>query len=73
MNPIPRTDKYFFIIHSNIILPSTARIVLKVLYHVGLPVNILKVLLSSILAVCPAHLNLLDLMTLNTLYERHKI
>ena len=38
----------------------------KGLPPVGLPVKILKALLpSSILAACPAHLNLLDLITLN--------
>ena len=43
----------------------------KGLFPVGLPVKILKALLpSSILATCPAHLNRLDLITLNsTNYE----
>ena len=37
----------------------------KGLFPVGLPVKILKALLpSSILAICPTHLNLLDLITL---------
>ena len=41
---------------------------------VGLPVKILKALLpSSILATCPAHLNLLDLITLTKLGERYKL
>ena len=41
---------------------------------VDLPVKILKaLLLSSILATCPAHLNLLDLITLTTLGERYKL
>ena len=62
-NPIPRTDTYLFKVHSNIVLPST-----------HLPVNILKALLPSfILATCPAHLNLLDLITLNILGERYKL
>ena len=57
-NPIPRIDTYFFKVHSNITLPSTPRPP-----PVGLPVKILKALLpSSILATCPAHLNLLDLI-----------
>ena len=43
----------------------------KGLFPVGLPVKILKALLpSSILATCPAHLNLLDLITLTILGER---
>ena len=46
-----------------LILSSHLRLGLpKVLFPVGLPVKILKELLpSSILATCPAHLNLLDL------------
>ena len=44
----------------------------KGLSPVGLPVKILKALLpSSILATCPAHLNLLDLITLTMLGERY--
>ena len=44
------------------------------LFPVGLPVKILKALLpSSILATCPAHLNLLDLITLTILGERYKL
>ena len=43
------------------------------LFPVGLPVKILKALLpSSILATCPAHLNLLDLITLTIFGERYK-
>ena len=42
-------------------------------FPVGLPVKILKALLPfSILATCPAHLNLLDLFTLTILGERYK-
>jgi hypothetical protein len=38
----------------------------KGFFHVGLPVKILKaLLLSSILATCPAHFKLLDLITLS--------
>ena len=59
---------------SILLLPSHLRLgLLKGLIPVGLPVNILKaLLLSSILATCPAHLNLLDLITLiilGTTYE----
>ena len=46
----------------------------KGLFPVGLPVNILKaLLLSSILATCPAHLNFLDLIILTILTERYKL
>ena len=66
--PIPRIDTYLFKVHCNIVLPSTPR------PPVGLPVKILKALLpSSILATCPAHLNLLDLITLTILGERYKL
>jgi hypothetical protein len=42
----------------------------KCLFPVGLTVKILKALLfSSILATCPAHLNILDLITLTALGE----
>ena len=61
----PNSQHFKF--HSNIVLPSTLGL-LKCL----LPVTILKALLpSSILATCPAHLNLLDLITLNILGERY--
>ena len=46
----------------------------KGLFPVGLPVKILKTLLpSSIMATCPAHLNLLDLITLTILGECYKL
>ena len=55
--------------------PSHLRLgVPKGLFPVGLPVKILKALLPShILATCPAHLNLLDLITLTLLGERYKL
>ena len=44
------------------------------IFPVGFPVEILKALLpSSILTTCPAHLNLLDLITLTILGERYKL
>ena len=59
---------------SILILSSHLRLGLpKGLFPVGLPFKILKALLpSSILATCPAHLNLLDLITLTILGERYK-
>ena len=60
---------YLFKVHSNIYL-HLRRGLPKGLFPVGLPVKILKALLpSSILATCPAHPNLLDLITLTTLGE----
>ena len=65
INPFTRTDTYLFKVHSNIVLPSTP---------VGLPVKILKALLPSfILAACPAHLNILDLINLTILGELQSI
>ena len=50
MNPIPRVDNYFFKIHSNIVLPSALGLP-RGLFSVGLPIKMLKTLLtSSILA-----------------------
>ena len=55
---------------SILILSSHLRLGLPV----GLHIKILKALLSSsIMAMCPVHLNLLDLITLSTLGERYKL
>ena len=60
-------------LRSILILSSRLRLP-KGLFPVGLPVKILKALLPSyILATCPAHLNLLDLITLTILGERYKL
>ena len=60
---------------SILILSSHLRLSLpKGLFPVGFPVKILKVLLlSSILATCPAHQNRLDLITLTVLGQRYKL
>ena len=71
INPNTRIDTYLFKVHSNIVLPSTPRPPQKSL-SLGLPVKILKALLAfSILATCPAHLNLLDLIILTMLGDCH--
>ena len=73
INPIPRIEAYLFKVHSNIVLPSTPRPPQRSL-SCSLPVNILRELLPpSILATCPAHLNILDLNTLTILGERYKL
>ena len=61
-------------LRSILILSSHLRLGLpEGLFPVGLPVEILKAFLpSSIQATCPAHLNLLDLITLTILGERYK-
>ena len=76
LNRINRTfTKISISLKSILILSSHLRLGLpKGQFSVGLPVKILKALLpSSILATSPAHLNLLDLMTLTVLGELYKI
>ena len=60
---------------SILILSSHLRLGLpKGLLPVSLPVKVLKtLLLSCILATCPAHLNLLDVIPLTILGERYKL
>ena len=73
INPTTRIDTYLFKFHSNIAFHLCLGL-LKGLFPVGLPVKILKALLPfSILATCPAHLNLLDLISLTILGERYKL
>ena len=70
INPIPIP---IFLILSYILLPSTPSLP-KGLFPVGTTVKILKEPLpSSILDTWPAHHNLLDLITLAILDERHKL
>ena len=58
INPIPRIDTCFFKIHSNIVFNSRLGL-FKGLLPGTLPIKILKILLPySILAICPAHLDL---------------
>ena len=68
-NPYPELNQPNYTLRSILILSSRLRLGLpKSLFPVGLPVKILKVFLpSSILATCPVHLNLLDLITLTIL------
>ena len=57
INPIPRIDTYLFKVHSNIVFPLRLGLP-KGLFSVGVPVKILKALLSSsILTTLPANLN----------------
>jgi hypothetical protein len=70
INLIPRIDTYFFMIHSNIVSHLCLGLP-KGLFPVSVPAKILKALLpSSILTKWPAHLNLLDLITLTILGEQ---
>ena len=81
-NPFPETNRlnysnlYVLIsLGSILILCSHPRLGLpEFFFPIGLPDKILKAVLpSSILATCPAHRNLLDLITLNVLGERYKL
>ena len=81
-NDLPWAERTQFLelisisLRSILILSSHLRLGLpKGIFPEGLPVKILKaLLLSSILATCPVHLNLLDLITLNgTNYEVPRI
>ena len=65
-NPIPFTDTYLFRIHSSIVLFLPIY-----LFPVGLPVKIFKALHSNYMS--PAHLNLVDLITLTIFGERYKL
>ena len=74
-NSYPEPNQPNYPSSSILILSSHLRLGLsKGLFPVGLPVKILKELIpSSILASCPAHLNLLNLITLTILGERYKL
>ena len=68
-NPYPEPNQsnssYFFKVHSNMAMSSHLSLGLpKGLFPIGLPVKTLKALLpSSIPATCPAHLNILELIS----------
>ena len=67
VNLVTRIDTYLFKIHSNIAPPLRLGLP-NGFFPVGLSVKILKsLLLSFILATCPAHLNILDLISLTRL------
>ena len=80
-NPYPEPNQH----NPVVLIPISLRFILilsshlciglpKGLFPVGLPVEILKAFLpSSILTTCPAHLKLLDLITLTILGERYKL
>ena len=68
INHIHRIDTYLFKIHSNNVLPSTPSLSKGIF-----PVGVAVLLPSSILATWPAHLNLLDVITLTILGERYKL
>ena len=73
INPIHRIDTYFFKLRQ-ILSPHLHLGLPKSLFPAGVPVKMLKALLpSSMLATWPAHLNLLDLITLTILGERYKL
>ena len=67
INSIPRTYSYVCKVYS--LLSSNQRLGLPTwIFPAGLPVKIFKV----ILATRPAHLNLRDLITFNTLCENYE-
>ena len=69
INQVLRIDTYFFKIRSNIVFSSSPRPSRR-LYRIGLCFKTLGALLHySILAECPVHLNLLDLIILIILGE----
>ena len=74
-NPYPEQNKpnsslVLILLRSILILSSH----LRLSFPVGLPIYFFKaLLLYFILATCPAHINLLDLITLNILGERYKL
>ena len=69
ISSIPRIDKYFFKIYSNVTLPSSEDLT-RSLVPVGLPVKILIALLpSSTLSIFPILLNPLYLIGLSILNE----
>ena len=73
MNPVPRIDDYFFKIYPNFSSQLCVGLP-RGIFPVDLLLKIFKeLLLSSILAICPARLNLIDLMTLAILDEWYEL
>ena len=77
--PDPNQTQFLVLIpislRSILVMSSHLRLGLpKGIFPIGLPVKILKAVLpSSILATWPAHLNLLDLITLTAVWSRHEL
>jgi len=73
MNPVHTLPPYFSKIHSNIIFPSTASLP-SGLFPSGFPTEILYTLLIYLLrGTCPAHIILLDFVTLIVFGESYKL
>ena len=71
INPFSHIDSYFFKTHSSIIFQLGFP---NGLFCIAVPVKTLKAYLTSfILASCPSHLILLDLIMLSILGERYKL
>jgi hypothetical protein len=74
IDPIPTIPSYISKIYFNIVHPSTSWSSPSGLFPYGFPTNILYAfLLSPIRAACPAHLILLDLITLIMLCAKYTL
>ena len=68
-NPIPRIDTCFFNIHANIVLPSTPRP--NGLFPAGVPVKILKALLSFFHSGYMTHPSQFSRLNTSNIHIRH--